>query len=142
MIPLIKSRNFNSHEIAHRGAKNAVHTDEQVFMCGYQMGYLQAARDSVSKHFPEFEGFTITSGNRDGYNHTIEGAADDSFHIWRVEKRKKTVITANDFRPVGIPMEAAYNHLIRNFRGEIYWNKKKDILHLAPVAIQDEHWIQ
>lgn len=138
-IPFIKSRNFKSYDIC-RSAKDVDNIG--VYLTGYVHGHAQGLRDSLYKKYPErFKGLVLTSTNRSAYNGTVKNAAKDSHHKWRVEPDGDLHV-AYDCYGVGITLQELYDHVIATCLGEIYMNIPEKIVHIAPVAMENEHWIQ
>lgn len=139
-IPLIKSRNFSSHEIA-RDAKDV--TEAEAFITFYLMGCAQMVRDAASKYFgSRFQGFNVNSSNRAAYNDTVDRAAPDSHHIFRVESKTKQLHCAIDLQPIGISPLELFQFIKRHFRGEIILEADRGIVHYAPVGVEDEAFQQ
>lgn len=138
-IPFIKSRNFDTPAVA----RTAMMADLQgMVLTGFVMGHAQALRDALSKHFgPKFKGLVLTSTNRAEYNSSVGNAATNSHHIWRVDPDGQLHV-AYDCKPMGITLDELYNFAVKFCRGEIYLNRNQGIVHIAPVGMEDEHWIQ
>jgi hypothetical protein len=138
-VPFIKSRNFKSYDIC-RSADTV--TETGLYLTGYVHGHAQGLRDSLYKKYPErFKGLVLTSTNRGAYNTDIKNAAKGSHHVWRVESNGNLHV-AYDCYGVGITLQELYDHAVATCRGEIYMNKPEGIVHIAPVPMEDEHWIQ
>jgi hypothetical protein len=137
-VPIAKSRNFTAADVA----RSATDVDAAgLLITGFVMGHAQGLRDALSKHFgPRFQGLTLTSTNRAAYNDTIQNAADNSHHVWRLENF--FIYCAYDCKPHGITLRELYDFAIKTVRGEVYLNTAQKIVHIAPVAFEDEHWIQ
>lgn len=138
-VPFIKSRNFKSHDIC----RSADVVDEKgLYLTGYVHGHAQGLRDSLYRKYPQhFKGLVLTSTNRAAYNSGIKNAAKESHHIWRV-KSSGDLHVAYDCYPVGITLRQLYDHAVATCRGEIYLNEAEGIVHIAPVPMEDEHWVQ
>lgn len=137
-IPFIKSRNFDSHEIA-RDARDV--PEDQYALTFYAMGCAQMIRDAASKHFgAKFKGLAVTSSNRAKYNQNVPLAAANSHHVWRVNPQSRELHCALDFRPLGISTLAFFEFMKANFRGEIGHEPSRGVVHFAPVPMEDEFW--
>lgn len=138
-IPFIKSRNFSSAEIAR--SKTDVDA-VGLYLTGYAHAQSQALRDACAlKYGSRFKGLVINSSNRIDYNDDVPNAADNSHHMWRLEKDGRLHI-AVDYKPLGITLDELYNVAISIMRGEIYLNRSEGIVHVAMVPMEDEHWKQ
>lgn len=138
--PNYKSRNFTVLEVTRK--KQYVNSDD-LLLSGYMWGYVQAIRDAAANYFgSRFKGLRITSSNRAWYNSDVPNAASNSHHIWRVEDDTQEVHVAVDVIPIGVGLEEFYVFVSSTFKGEIYLNKEEGIVHIAPVPMEDEHWIQ
>lgn len=138
-IPLIKSRDFDTKEVA----RSAMIVDDiGMVLTGYAMGYVQVLRDACAKKFGKrFQGLEVTSSNRNGYNDQVPGSAKNSHHIWRIDSDRKLHV-ALDLKPKGITLHEFYNLAVTICRGEIYLNSKEGIVHVALVPQEDEAWVQ
>lgn len=138
-VPLIKSRNFNSHDVC-RGANSV--DDVTMYLTGYAHGCAQALRTSLAlKYGEKFKGLEITSSNRAAYNDTVDGAAKKSHHIWRLDA-DGSLHVAMDLKPLGITLQELYDHTVATCLGEIYLNIPEGIVHYAPVPQETQHWIK
>lgn len=139
-IPLCKSRNFSSTEIARTAEEVSIN---ELFLTGYAMGAVQMIRDAASKYFgSRFKGINITSSNRAAYNDTVARAAANSHHIFRIDPKTKQLHVALDLQPIGVSLSEFYDFVKRNFRGEIILEADRGIVHYAPVGMEDEAFQQ
>ena len=139
-IPKLRSRNFDTHSLGLRKLEVTSATD--LLLTGYVWGYAQNLREGLKKKFGiRFKGLVITSSNRKGYNDTVKGAAANSHHIFRRDKNGQ-IHVAFDCYGIGISLHELYTYAIKNCQGEIYLNKAQNIVHIAPVPQEDEHWIE
>lgn len=134
-IPLIKSRNFSSHNIA-RSALDV--PDEQFYLTAYAHGAVRVVRDAASKHFGKrFQGININSSNRATYNASVDRAAPNSHHIYRVDPNTRQLHCALDLDPIGITPRELFNFMKASFRGEIGLEEDRGVVHFAPVGVED-----
>lgn len=139
-IPLIRCRNFDSHEIA-RGAK--VVPPIQAYLTFYAMGVAQMVRDAASHYFGDrFHGLGINSSNRVSYNDKVPRAAHNSHHIYRVDPDTLQLHCALDLKPLGVSPREFYDFLRARFKGEIILEESRGIVHYAPVAMDTEAFEQ
>ncbi len=137
-IPLIRSRNFTSHEIARQALDVP---EDQYALTFYAMGCAQMVRDAASKHFgSRFRGLQINSSNRAGYNDKVDLAAENSHHIWRVNPQTRQLHCALDLQPLGVSTLEFFEWMKKTFRGEIGHEPKRGVVHYAPVGMEDEFW--
>lgn len=126
----MNSRNFTIEEIAHRGINSSELTDIAYF----QMGIMQMIRDYLSWRMKKEVSIQCTSGYRDEKFNKVIGGVDGSNHIWREEDG--FIRCAGDYRffdkntKEQIPCMLILQ-MLEPFQGEIYHNKKQDIIHIG-----------
>lgn len=128
------SRNFTYKEIT-RSRPVKGHEYHAYFM----MGWVQGARDYLSMKYGREIPLTVTSADRSNYNSSVPNAAGNSYHEWReaVYKNRKQFCTAVDVRSSALSAGELYNALDGYVRGELYWNKGQDIVHMSPFGINE-----
>lgn len=146
----IKTQNFKLSEIYNRPIDDLTH--EEIFMAGVQAGALEIIRDILSAHEGKDIGIEITSGYRSLEENLREyksqfpkgnfpKSAYTSNHIWRLENGY--VRTANDFKPIGMSVNEAYEVLETTLTSEFYKNVTQGILHFGfQGRVAKKPWIQ
>jgi len=139
-IPFMRSRNFNSHEIARSALDVPV---EQLYLTGYIHGAAQAVRDHAFRYFgTRFKGLGVSSSNRASYNQSVPRAAENSHHVFRVEVGTLQLHAAVDFIPMGVSPYEFYVFVKTHYRGEIILEADRGVVHYAPVGMEDEAFQQ
>ncbi len=130
---MIGSRNFSGPEEVSRRPGSL--TSHAYFM----MGYAQCLRDGISQKYGREIPFNVTSGDRTDYNDKVQGAAPDSYHIWRTQlyQGRQQIVTAIDLNSPAMSTQALYYEISTRVRGEVYWNQQQDIVHLAPFGVDE-----
>ena len=140
----MKSRNFTLEEIAHRPLPN-----DKRDIAAFLTGKMQSIVDYLSYQLKTRIGCTPTSGYRSPKVNidisTTDRADKTSNHMWRIEN--DYIKCAGDYKffnkqtSIQIPCSIIFP-LLAPFGGEIYWNKKEDIIHIADQGFNEPHWIQ
>lgn len=125
-----RTKNFTAAEVIHRTED----FPEELLPIAYAaMGYLQALRDQLGV------AIYITSGYRSPEYNAEIGGTENSYHKWRFGGVNQ-VIWAVDFYSPEMEIGYLYEELAKIVEGEMYWNRAKGFIHLAPHA-KKEHWI-
>jgi hypothetical protein len=142
LIPNTKTRNFTLCEIIHRPEDFDLN---KIGIAYAAMGYMQRLRDELCDKFKKDIAIKITSGYRSPeYNRSISTAKepDNSYHVWRIDKGE--ILWAIDFTPSNISTVFVYEYLASSplFKGEMYFHRKHNFIHIAPNSNGKKAWIQ
>lgn len=142
LIPNTKTRNFKLHEIIHRPDDFDIN---KIGIAYIAMGYMQRLRDELCEKFKKDIRLRITSGYRSPeYNATISTAKDpsSSYHVWRYDNSE--ALWAVDFTTKDISLIFIYDYLASSpmFKGELYFHRRHNFIHIAPNSKGKKPWIQ
>ena len=149
----IKSRNFNFNEIAHRVCPDSK-KDIGWFLMGkiqtivdyleWQLGYEIECIPTSGWRNPEY---TLQLYKERYPDTSLPLAATTSNHYWRTDVNEY-IKCAGDYKfykkleKTQIPCSIIFP-LLHPFKGEIYWNKKQDIIHIGEHGqTVKSHWIE
>jgi hypothetical protein len=126
----IASRNFTGSEVARRPIP-----PELTPVAYFLMGTAQAIRDRLCIALGRDVALKITSGYRSpAVNAATEGAAANSNHVWTISKTGKILKCAMDIAPVNCTLEELFKVATDQVRGEVYMNRAKGFVHVAPCG--------
>jgi uncharacterized protein YcbK (DUF882 family) len=136
-VVLIKTDNFNSHEIIHRNPEDL---PDQLAPIAYALTYrMQSFREFVNHKENENIRINVTSGYRNPlYNKEI-GGAEKSFHIWRFTDEGQ-MVWALDINSLDLQTSKLYEYAVQFFKGEVYLNTNQNIVHVSDYGPK-ENWI-
>jgi hypothetical protein len=140
---MFSSRDFSAREIANRVIDSDPDSGHLFEIAHFELGVMQMIRDYLCHYFKKDVPIQITSGYRPVAYNKLVGGVENSYHIWRLGTPNKLglqMISAIDFRPLGVDIEEAFKALSW-LKGEFYWNKQKSILHYSPYK-EEAHFIK
>lgn len=136
MIPNLRSKNWTTHEVIHREPDKL--PKELHLIAGFVQGILQGFSNHLFLKFGKRVRLIPTSGYRSPhYNSSLEGASDNSYHMWRIDQ-DGYIVWAVDLWSPDITQDQLYEAAAAYFNGEVYKHRQKNLVHVTNYGANED----